>query len=294
MRFLLGFSGVGDPSIRATFIARAAGFTQRAMKLFRRPAPVTTLHIAVIVRRGKRMAFRPRDVSMNRDLATLRVWDLPTRVFHWALALCVTGSVVSAKIGGNATLWHFRFGYAVFTLLLFRLAWGMVGGHWSRFVNFSYAPATALRYLRGRSRAGEFHEVGHSPLGALSVFGLLGLLALQVATGLVADDDISNAGPLVGFVSGATSRTSTAWHNSVGQWSIITLVVLHIAAIVFYLVRRQRNLVRPMLSGDKPLASLGAALAAPASVDTAGSRGLALALVVASAALVRWVVGLGA
>ncbi len=124
----------------------------------------------------------------EQALTTVRVWDLPTRAFHWLLAMGVIASVASAWIGGNAMVWRFRLGYAVFTLLAFRILWGLVGGRWSRFATFVYAPTTILRYLRGGSRTDEHHEVGHNPLGALSVFGLLGVLALQVGTGLFADD----------------------------------------------------------------------------------------------------------
>ena len=127
---------------------------------------------------------------MNDNLQPVRIWDLPTRAFHWSLAACVTGSIISAYIGGNAMVWHLRLGYAVFTLLAFRVLWGFAGGRWSRFANFIYSPATVLRYLRGQSRAHEHHEAGHNPLGALSVFGLLALLAAQVGTGLFADDEI--------------------------------------------------------------------------------------------------------
>src|ERR1700748_1789730 len=73
------------------------------------------------------------------ETVAVRVWDLPTRVFHWALALCVVGSFTSGYIGGNAMAWHLRFGYAAFALLLFRLVWGFVGGRWSRFASFVYA-----------------------------------------------------------------------------------------------------------------------------------------------------------
>ncbi len=225
---------------------------------------------------------------MTPQPTPVRVWDLPTRTFHWVLAACVIGSVVSAKIGGNAMAWHFRLGYVVFTLLAFRALWGLVGGRWSRFASFIYAPATTLRYLRGQSRAEEHHDVGHSPLGAFSVFGLLAVLAAQVGTGLFADDDISNTGPLIGFVSGATSSLLTKWHSSVGQWLIITLVVLHVAAILFYLLKKKRNLVRPMIVGDKALAP-----DVPASIDSAASRALALVLFAGCATLVAWVVGLG-
>ena len=142
----------------------------------------------------------------------LRIWDLPTRLFHWLLAVSIIALVVTAKVGGNAMEWHFRLGYAVLALLVFRILWGLVGGRWSRFASFAYGPGTVLRYLRGRSRADEHHEVGHSPLGSLSVFALLGFLALQVATGLVADDEIATVGPLNRFVSGSLASQATGWH----------------------------------------------------------------------------------
>ena len=222
------------------------------------------------------------------DTGAVRVWDLPTRLFHWALALLVLGSIVSAHVGGNAMAWHMRSGYAVFALLAFRILWGLVGGRWSRFASFVYAPATTLRYLRGESRADEHHDVGHNPLGALSVFGLLAILMVQVATGLVADDDISSTGPLIKFVSSATSGLATKWHGGPGQWLIIALVLVHVAAIVFYLLKKRHNLVRPMVTGDKPLKA-----DVPASIDNLRSRGLAAVLLCVCAAAVAWVVTLG-
>ena len=225
---------------------------------------------------------------MEQPLPPVRVWDLPTRAFHWLLAACVIGSVISAKIGGNAMLWHFRLGYVVFTLILFRLIWGVVGGRWSRFASFFYAPSTTLRYLRGQSRPGEHLDVGHNPLGAFSVFGLLAVLAAQVGSGLFAEDDVSNIGPLNKFVSGATSEWLTHWHRRYGQWLVITLVLLHVAAILYYLLRKKQNLVRPMLSGDKPLPR-----DVPASADHGRSRALAALLVAGCAALVAWLVSLG-
>ena len=226
---------------------------------------------------------------MNRRSTTVRVWDLPTRLFHWTLAACVMGSIGSAWTGGNAMLWHFRLGYAAFVLLAFRVLWGLVGGRWSRFTSFVYAPSAVLRYLRGASRPDEHHEVGHSPTGALSVFALLAVLAAQVGTGLFADDEIANTGPLQKFVSGATSLALTKWHKGYGQWLIIAMLVLHITAILYLLIAKRRNLVRPMLSGDKQLVA-----PAPAAVDNARSRTLAALLLALCAGLVGWVVGLGA
>ena len=221
------------------------------------------------------------------DQAPIRVWDLPTRLFHWTLALTVVGSVVSAKIGGNAMVWHFRLGFLVLTLIAFRLLWGVLGGRWSRFASFIYAPATVLRYLRGQARPDEHLDVGHNPLGSFSVFALLGLLAVQVATGLVADDEIANIGPLNRFVSSAIASRASSWHADYGQWILISLVLLHIAAVLFYLFKKRHNLIRPMLVGDKPLPST-----TPASADGLPQRLLALMLVLVCGAGAAWVASL--
>ena len=224
----------------------------------------------------------------EQQQTTVRVWDLPTRAFHWALAACVPASIGSAWIGGNAMVWHFRIGYAVFALLAFRVLWGLVGGHWSRFATFAFAPMAVWRYLRGASRPHEHHGVGHSPLGALAVFGVLGLLALQVGTGLFADDEIANSGPLVNLVSGESSLAMTRWHKGYGQWLILAMIGLHLAAILYYLLAKQRNLVRPMLTGDKQLVA-----PAPHAVDNTRSRVLAALLLALCAGAVGWVVSLG-
>lgn len=220
----------------------------------------------------------------STPLTPVRVWDLPTRLFHWLLAACVIGSVVTAKVGGNATPWHFRLGYAVLALLLFRIVWGLVGGHWSRFASFLPWPGRVLRYLRHQPRPGEHLDVGHNPLGALSVLGMLTLLGVQVATGLVADDEIASTGPLIRFVASATSLAATSWHKSWGQWLLLGLVALHVAAIAVYRLVHRRDLVTPMLVGDKPLPP-----DVPASADHAGRWMLALIALSLGVALALWV-----
>lgn len=218
----------------------------------------------------------------------VRVWDLPTRLFHWLLTAAVAGSVVTGNIGGNAMVWHFRLGGCICALLLFRLLWGVFGGFWSRFASFAYAPATVWRYWRGRSLPSDHHDVGHNPLGSFSVFTLLGVLALQVATGLLADDEIANVGPLNRFVGGATAAGATSWHKSWGQWLVFGLVVLHVAAIAWYLLRRRVNLVRPMVSGDKALPA-----GTPASADGWPQRLRAMVLLLAAAGVAAAVMRLG-
>jgi len=216
----------------------------------------------------------------------VRVWDLPTRLFHWLLVACVTGLVATGYTGGDAMPWHGRLGYAVLALLLFRLAWGFVGGHWSRFRSFLYAPSHVLAYLRGQAHPD--HLVGHNPLGAGSVFAMLALLLAQATTGLVSDDEIAFTGPLNRFVSGATAHVATWYHKEVGQRAIITLVLVHLAALAWYTWRKKQRLVGPMLVGDKEVAT-----PAIPSRDDARMRVFALVLLAVCAALVGWIVSLG-
>lgn len=220
--------------------------------------------------------------------APVRVWDFPTRLFHWLLAASVLGSVVSAKLGGHAMVWHFRFGYAVLALLLFRVLWGLVGGRWSRFASFIYTPATVLRYVRGRPTPGKHLDVGHSPLGSLSVFALLLVLLVQLGTGLVADDEIASLGPLNRYVATETGLLATSWHKQYGQWLVVGLAGLHVAAVFFYLAVRNKNLIGPMLTGDKLLPPH-----TPASTDNARTRAMALVLAACSVGVAAWVSSLG-
>lgn len=181
----------------------------------------------------------------------VKVWDLPTRLFHWSLAACFVGLVVSGQIGEGAMVWHFRFGYTVLSLLLFRLVWGFVGGRWSRFSAFVVGPNTIWRYLRSRGTA--LQSVGHNPLGSLSVLAILGFLFLQVATGLSSDDEIATTGPLAKMVPSVWVVRATHYHTAIGKYILIALVLLHLAALVYYRVRHQKNLTRAMVVGDKEL-----------------------------------------
>jgi cytochrome b len=181
----------------------------------------------------------------------VRVWDAPTRLFHWALAVCFVSLVVTAQIGGAAMEWHFRLGYTVAALLCFRLIWGFIGGHWSRFSAFLYRPNQLILYMRGQR--GLISNVGHNPLGSLSVFALLGFMSLQVISGMFSDDEIAAAGPLVRFVSSQWVSNATLYHKDVGKLVLLTLVSLHLLSICFYFFKKKENLVIPMITGDKIL-----------------------------------------
>jgi len=227
--------------------------------------------------------MNPTSSPQSTALVRVRIWDLPTRLFHWLLALAVSGAVVSAKIGGNAMVWHSRLGLAVLALLAFRLVWGLVGGHWSRFVSFVHGPGALMRHLRGQPRPGEHLDAGHSPTGALSVFALLALVALQLGTGLISDDEIAFTGPLYAWVDSELARDGPYVAGLVTASTLLGMIGLPLAAILFYRLRGT-DLVRPMLGGDKLLPAK-----VPASRDDLRARALALAIVAAAVALAAWV-----
>ena len=211
----------------------------------------------------------------------VRIWDLPTRLFHGALIVALVGLVVTAQVGGDAMEWHFRCGYLVLTLVLFRLVWGCLGGYWSRFRQFVRSPAAALAYARL-----PFEErppsVGHNPMGAWSVLAILLALGLQVAAGLFSDDEIASAGPLVPLASGQWVSLATRYHTSIGKLAVFALVALHVGTVLYYRHKRKVDLITPMVNGDKLLP-----VGTQASADSAATRLLAvvvLGLVAAAAA----------
>ena len=223
-------------------------------------------------------------MSEATEVQAVRVWDLPTRAFHWLLAASVVALVITGNVGGNALVWHMRVGLLVGALLMFRIVWGLIGGRWSRFANFIYAPTTVLRYLRGDHRSGDHFDVGHNPLGSFSVFALLAVLAVQVGTGLVADDEIATTGPLNRFVASSTASLASGWHKSFGKTLLIVLAIAHVAAVLYYLWRKRRNLIAPMVHGDMSLPA-----DATASKDGTAQRLAALLIAAAAVGLAWWI-----
>jgi len=208
----------------------------------------------------------------------IRVWDLPIRVFHWLLVLCIIGSLVSVNLGDSAIEWHAYFGYSVLILLIFRLVWGFVGSRHARFASFFPNRESVLNYLQGKAP----RVLGHNPIGALSVFALLFVLSVQVLTGLFVDDEIAFQGPLAKYVPNWLVSFLSEIHEG-NQVVIYTLITIHIAAIIYYKKFKGEDLIKPMISGNKEIdpseeASYLSSDLGRASKDGALQRGLALVL----------------
>lgn len=180
-------------------------------------------------------------------VAIIKVWDLPTRMFHWSLLALVAVCWWTGEDGDID--WHMRCGYAVLALLLFRLAWGFAGSSTARFASFVTSPRKVLAYLAGMRPAATPH-FGHNPAGGWMVMLLLLVLLAVSLTGLFANDDILSEGPLARHISKRLSDLATAWHEH-GFHALLALVALHVSAILFYLLVKKDDLVRPMLTGSR-------------------------------------------
>jgi len=191
-----------------------------------------------------------QDTRRDAPARQLLVWDLPTRLFHWLLVILVSTSFVTAGFGVNAMQYHQWCGLAILTLLLFRLAWGVVGSRESRFTTFVKGPTAVVRYAAHLMRPGAPQYPGHNPLGGWSIMAMLLSLIIQVGTGLFANDDIFTEGPLYAWVSKETSDWLTRVHK-LNQDVLILLVSVHVLAVLFYLFFKRENLITPMITGVK-------------------------------------------
>lgn len=183
-----------------------------------------------------------------------RVWDIPTRAFHWFLVISVCGGWwIGENLSFENIAWHFYLGYCTGGLVLFRLIWGMTGPKPVRISALFHKPSATLSYvadMKNRKPSG-FH--GHSPAGSLSVLALLAILSIQVVTGLFAEsDDLFSSGPFSGYVDSSIVQLVNAIHE-INAKVLVVLVTLHIAALLFYLIWKRENLIRAMVTGRKLL-----------------------------------------
>lgn len=186
----------------------------------------------------------------STQLRPVKVWDLPVRAFHWAIVVLVGFSWLSASRSWMEL--HFLAGYAVLALLLFRLAWGVVGSDTARFSRFLVSPASALRHLAHIGRREPDREIGHNPAGGWMVVLMLILLLVQVGTGLSANDNVMNEGPLAHFLGKPLSDRLSAFHSV--TFTLLQIAVgLHILAVLAYALLKRQDLVRPMVTGRKRL-----------------------------------------
>ena len=180
------------------------------------------------------------------------VWDAPVRLFHWLVVVLVTAAWVTLKL--NWMDWHVRVGEALLALLVARLLWGWFGSETARFRSFVASPAAALRHLRHLFRREPDVQVGHNAAGGWMVLLLLVLLLVETLSGLYVNNDIADEGPLSEVVPAWLANAISTLHGV--AWDVLlAAVALHVLVIALYAVVKEHNLLRPMLTGYKPLPS---------------------------------------
>jgi cytochrome b len=185
----------------------------------------------------------------------VKAWDLPTRLFHWLLALLILSAYLTRK-NTDDLAWHKWTGYAILVLVVFRILWGFAGSSTSRFSSFLYGPVVSLRYALDFLLRRPRRFLGHNPAGSIAVFVMLGLIGAQGVMGLFAydDHDSIDGGPLAGRISESVVATLTAWHIWL-FYIILYVIVAHIAANILYVLWKGENLVWPMITGRKRAAA---------------------------------------
>ncbi|HKJ94537.1 MAG TPA: cytochrome b/b6 domain-containing protein [Gammaproteobacteria bacterium] len=186
--------------------------------------------------------------GLQRD----KVWDPVSRLWHWVLAVAVVANwIFGSYMTFDTVQWHFYVGYAILALLVFRLIWGFIGPGPVRFKSFLPTPSKVTGYLGHVFKREPSGFAGHTPLGALSVYAILLVVAGQAISGLfIETDDFFDEGPLNDYVSDDVVDLMNSWHHTLPD-VILILVILHVAAIAFYWAWKRENLVKPMITGWK-------------------------------------------
>lgn len=195
--------------------------------------------------------LRPQGVPKPRvPLLLMRVWDAPTRLFHWSIVILIAVSYFSMKFDYIQV--HYLSGYTMMTLLLFRLCWGLFGSETSRFRQFLRSPLEGFRHLANFTKREPDTEIGHNAAGGWMVLIMLLVLAVQVGSGLFAGDPVEGGGPFVDQIAKAPQKLLNNIH-AINFNIIIGVMVLHVVAILAYATVKRHDLVRPMITGKKRL-----------------------------------------
>lgn len=194
------------------------------------------------------------DPGTAQAYQTIKIWDLPVRIFHWSLVLLFIAAYVTNSLGSDYFIYHLWSGYALLVLVSFRILWGFVGSYHARFKHFVKNPITTAKYAISVLTKTDRHYLGHNPLGAVMVVILLLAILTQAITGLFTNDEIFNLGPLYAYISDELSLQLTSLHRQLFYW-IVGAVTLHILAVVAHVVLRRDNILKAMFSGKKKLLS---------------------------------------
>jgi cytochrome b len=203
----------------------------------------------------------------NGGKRTAKVWDIWVRVFHWVLVIAILMSYLTGEVGGfdftmpgtdrfvsnmNVHVWS---GLTILGLIVFRIIWGFAGSSTALFKNFTAGPSVIINYVKSVLSGPTKFFAGHNPAGGAVVMIILLALAVQASTGLFAKDEsfFATSGPLAFLVSEETSTEITSFHKLWWEYAVLILIVLHIAANLFYWLVKKQDLIWAMITGRRKL-----------------------------------------
>jgi cytochrome b len=177
----------------------------------------------------------------------IKIWDLPTRIFHWLLVFAFTVAYLTEDDLLTVHVWA---GYLTLFLVLFRIIWGFVGNQYARFSNFICSPTESLAYLKEVIRGSGKRYLGHNPAGAAMIVLLLLGLITTVMTGLTVYAADQQLGPLAGLISAQNEKLWEEVHEVAANLTLL-LACIHVLGVIFESFIHHENLAKAMWTGLK-------------------------------------------
>jgi len=222
--------------------------------------------------------IKPSSVETASDIPThqIRIWDLPTRLFHWLLVIAFIVAMLSQGDDRYLDI-HVYSGYLFFGLLGFRLIWGIFGSHYARFSHFAFDWKPVWHYLKTLPTKQRQHFLGHNPAASWAIFIMLGFGLVVSLTGLLTLGGEERHGPFAGMISFALGSTIHEWHD-VTAWLLLGLICIHIIGVLVESRLHHENLIKAMITGFKSIST--PLLELPLSVQRHGLIATALILAI--------------
>jgi cytochrome b len=174
------------------------------------------------------------------DLPARRlVWDLPTRLFHWTLAILFTGAFALALASSEHSpvfMFHMLIGLVLAFAIVLRVIWGLVGSRPSRFGSFLYGPVAFLRYVREVTSGRDRPTPGHNPGSSYAIYAMLLLPLGLVTTGLL-------------------KTMGQGWAEEVHAvlaYGMVAMVGLHLLGLMWHAQRHRDGIAWAMVDGRRP------------------------------------------
>lgn len=168
-----------------------------------------------------------------------KVYDLPTRLFHWVFAGLFVAAYAIAQLTDDESPWfsqHMLLGLILFVTTLLRVVWGIIGSRYARFSSFPLNPLRLMEYFREILSTKGRAYFAHNPASAWSAVAMIGL-----ALGLGA----------TGFLMASGQKEAFEDIHELMANAFAFVVVAHVAGLVLHSLRHRDGIILSMIHGKK-------------------------------------------